>query len=125
LAATVMAMVMIMIMAIAMVIALLVATVTIITVMGILMDINNLLDINNLTEIGTTIVDHGVDPAVDDERIEQGGRIIFLRSIEIIPNHLGLPPISLPTSKIAFILSYYFSLNCIKWLSSVSEIIRG
>jgi len=66
-----------MIMDIAMVIAIPIATATIITVMGILMDINNPLDINNLTETGTTIVEHGVDPVVDDERIGQGGRIIF------------------------------------------------
>jgi hypothetical protein len=61
-------MAMIMIIAMAMVIAIPIATATITTVMGIPMDINN------LTEIGTTIVDRGVDPTVDDERIEQGGR---------------------------------------------------
>jgi hypothetical protein len=35
------------------------------------------MDINNLAVTGTTIVDHGVDSAVDDEVKDQGGRIIF------------------------------------------------
>ncbi len=64
-------MAMAMIMAMAMVIVILIATATITTVMGIIMDINN------LAVTGMTIVDHGADPAVGDERIEQGGRIIF------------------------------------------------
>lgn len=63
-------MAMVMTMTIAMVIVIPIATGTITTVMGIPMDINNLLDINNLTETGTTIVDHGVGPAIGDERIE-------------------------------------------------------
>jgi type 1 fimbria pilin len=49
--------------AMAMVIVILVATTTIITVMGIL------LDINNLAVTGTIIVDHGVDPVIGDEII--------------------------------------------------------
>ena len=49
----------------------LVATTTIITVTGILMDINN------LAVTGTAIVDHGVEPAMGDEIKGQGGRIIF------------------------------------------------
>jgi hypothetical protein len=40
-----------------------VATTTIITVTGILMDINN------LAVTGTAIVDHGVEPAIGDEII--------------------------------------------------------
>jgi hypothetical protein len=48
-----------------------VATTTIITVTGILMDINN------LAVTGTAIVDHGVEPAIGDEIKGQGGRIIF------------------------------------------------
>jgi hypothetical protein len=52
---------MIMALATAMVIVIPVATTTIITVMGIL------LDINNLDVIGTIIVDHGVDPVIGDE----------------------------------------------------------
>ena len=63
--------VMVLAMVLAMVIVILVATTTIITVMGILMDINN------LAVTGTAIVDHGVEPAIGDERIEQGGRIIL------------------------------------------------
>jgi hypothetical protein len=59
---------MIMALATAMVIVILVATTTIITVMGIL------LDINNLAVAGTIIVDHGVDPAIGDEIKGQGGR---------------------------------------------------
>jgi hypothetical protein len=60
-----------MIMAMAMVILIPVATTTIITVMGIL------LDINNLAVTGTAIVGHGVEPAIGDEIKGQGGRIIF------------------------------------------------
>jgi hypothetical protein len=60
---------MIMALTTAMVIVILVATTTIITVMGIL------LDINNLAVIGMTIiVDQGVDPVFGDEKIGQGGR---------------------------------------------------
>jgi uncharacterized membrane protein len=62
---------MIMALATAMVIVIPVATTTIITVMGILMDINN------LAVTGTAIVDHGVEPAIGDEIKGQGGRIIF------------------------------------------------
>jgi uncharacterized membrane protein len=58
-------------MALAMVIVIPVAMTTIITVTGILMDINN------LAVTGTAIVDHGVDPAIGDEIKGQGGRIIF------------------------------------------------
>jgi hypothetical protein len=57
---------MIMALATAMVIVILVATTTIITVMGILMDINN------LAVTGTAIVDHGVEPAIGDETRGQG-----------------------------------------------------
>ncbi len=59
------------ILAMAMVIVIPVATTTIITVTGILMDINN------LAVTGTAIVDHGVEPAIGDEIKGQGGRIIF------------------------------------------------
>jgi hypothetical protein len=59
------------ILAMAMVIVIPVATTTIITVPGILMDINN------LAVTGTAIVDHGVEPAMGDEIKGQGGRIIF------------------------------------------------
>jgi hypothetical protein len=58
-------------MAMAMVMVIPVATTTIITVTGILMDINN------LAVTGTAVVDHGVDPAISDEIKGQGGRIIF------------------------------------------------
>ena len=54
------------ILAMAMVIVIPVATTTIITVTGILMDINN------LAVTGTAIVDHGVDPAMGDETRGQG-----------------------------------------------------
>jgi hypothetical protein len=59
------------ILAMAMVIVIPVATTTIITVTGILMDINN------LAVTGTAIVDRGVEPAIGDETRGQGGRIIF------------------------------------------------
>jgi hypothetical protein len=62
---------MIMALAMAMVIVIPGATTTIITVTGILMDINN------LAVTGTAIVDHGVEPAIGDEIKGQGGRIIF------------------------------------------------
>jgi hypothetical protein len=67
-------MAMVMIMAIALnIIAILIATATITTVMGILMDINN------LAVTGMIIVDHGVDPAVGDERIGRAVGLFFKR----------------------------------------------
>jgi hypothetical protein len=54
------------ILAMAMAIVIPVATTTIITVTGILMDINN------LAVTGTAIVDHGVEPAMGDEIKGQG-----------------------------------------------------